>query len=37
MPITPSSILPRRAVPEIATGPVVAVGVGSVLVRVQKE
>ena len=29
MPITPSSILPRRPVTEIATGPVVAVGVGS--------
>ena len=27
MPITTSSILPRRQVPEIATGPVVAVGV----------
>lgn len=35
MPITPSSILPRRQVPEIATGPVVAVGVGSVSVRVR--
>lgn len=35
MPITPSSILPRRQVPEIATGPVVAVGVGSVSVRVS--
>lgn len=28
MPLTPSDILPRRTVPEIATGPVVAVGVG---------
>lgn len=37
MPITPSSILPRRAVPEIATGPVVAVGVGSVSVRVRPD
>lgn len=37
MPITPSSILPRRAVPEIATGPVVAVGVGSVSVHVRPD
>lgn len=37
MPITPSSILPRRLVPEIATGPVVAVGVGSVSVRVRPD
>jgi hypothetical protein len=37
MPITPSSILPRRSVPEIATGPVVAVGVGSVSVRVRPD
>lgn len=37
MPITPSSILPRRQVPEIATGPVVAVGVGSVSVRVRPD
>lgn len=29
MPITPQSILPSRPVPEIATGPVVAVGVHS--------
>jgi hypothetical protein len=35
MPITPSDILPRRQVPEIATGPVVAVGVGSVSVRIK--
>lgn len=35
MPITPSDILPRRSVPEVATGPVVAVGVGSVSVRVR--
>ena len=37
MPITPSSILPRRPVSEIATGPVVAVGVGSVSVRVRPD
>jgi hypothetical protein len=35
MPLTPSDILPRRPVPEIATGPVVAVGVGSVSVRIK--
>lgn len=37
MPITPSSILPKRQVPEIATGPVVAVGVGSVSVRIRPD
>jgi hypothetical protein len=37
MPITPSDILPRRQVPEIATGPVVAVGVGSVSVRIRPD
>lgn len=37
MPINPSDILPRRPVPEIATGPVVAVGVGSVSVRVRPD
>ena len=37
MPITPSSILPRRPIPEIATGHVVAVGVGSVSVRVRPD
>ena len=37
MPITPSDILPRRTVPEIATGPVVAVGVGSVSVRIRPD
>lgn len=37
MPISPSSILPRRQVPEIATGPVTAVGVGSVSVRVRPD
>lgn len=37
MPITPSSILPRRPVPEIATGPVNAVGVGSVSVRIRPD
>lgn len=37
MPITPQSLLPRRNIPEIATGPVVAVGVGSVSVRVRPD
>jgi hypothetical protein len=37
MPITPSDILPRRPAPEIATGPVVAVGVGSVSVRIRPD
>ncbi len=37
MPITPSSILPKRTIPEIATGPVVAVGIGSVSVRVRPD
>ena len=37
MPISPSEIIPRRAVPEIATGPVVAVGVGAVSVRVRPD
>jgi len=37
MPITPSDILPRRQIPEIATGPVVAVGVGSVSVRIRPD
>jgi len=37
MSITPSDILPRRPVPEIATGPVVKVGVGSVSVRIRPD
>lgn len=37
MPITPSSILPRRQIPEIATGPIVAVGIGSVSVRIRPD
>lgn len=37
MPITAADILPRRQVPEIATGPVVAVGVGAVSVRVRPD
>lgn len=37
MPINPSDILPRRQVPEIATGPVVTVGVGSVSVRIRPD
>lgn len=35
MPITPQSLLPRRAVTEAATGPVVAAGVGSVSVQIR--
>lgn len=37
MSINPSDILPRRQISEIATGPVVAVGVGSVSVRVRPD
>lgn len=37
MPLNPSDILPRRAVTEIATGPVVAVGVGSVSVQIRPD
>lgn len=37
MPITPQSLLPRRQIPEVATGPVAAVGVGSVLVRIRPD
>lgn len=37
MPITPQSIIPRRQAPEIATGPVTAVGVGAVSVRVRPD
>lgn len=37
MAVTPSDILPRRSVPEIATGSVVAVGVGSVSVRIRPD
>lgn len=37
MPVNPSDILPRRQVPEIATGPVTAVCVGSVSVRVRPD
>lgn len=37
MPIIPSDILPRRPVTEIATGPIVAVGVGSVSVRIKPD
>ena len=37
MPITPQSLLPRRQVPEIATGPVVEVGVGSISVRIRPD
>lgn len=37
MPITPSDILPRRPVPEIATGPVVDIGIGSVSVQIRPD
>jgi hypothetical protein len=37
MPINPSDILPRRPVPEIVTGPVIKVGVGSVSVRIRPD
>lgn len=37
MPLTPSDILPLRQTPEIATGPVAAVGIGSVSVRVRPD
>ena len=37
MPITPQSIIPSRQIPEVATGPVVAVGVGSVYVRIRPD
>lgn len=37
MPITSSSILPKRQIPEIATGPIVKVGVGSVSVRIRPD
>ena len=37
MPITPSSIIPPRPVPEIATGPVVKVGFGSASVRIKPD
>lgn len=35
MPLSPSDILPRRQLPELATGPVVAAGAGSVSVRIR--
>lgn len=37
MPITPTDILPGREATEIATGPVVSVGVGAVSVRVRPD
>ena len=37
MPITPQSILPRNAPTQIAIGPVTAVGVGSVSVRIRPD
>ena len=37
MPITPSSILPLRQLPAVATGPVISVGIGSVSVRIRPD
>jgi hypothetical protein len=37
MPINPSDILPRRQVPEIATGPITGVGVGTVTVQIRPD
>jgi hypothetical protein len=37
MPINPSDIIPRRQIPEVATGPVSAVGVGSVTVKIRPD
>jgi hypothetical protein len=37
MPLPPSDLVPKRPDPEIATGPVVAVGVGSVSVRIKPD
>ena len=37
MPITPQSILPSRQLPTVATGPVVAVGIGVVSVRIRPD
>lgn len=37
MPIHPSDIVPSRPAPEVATGPVVAGGVGAVSVRVRPD
>jgi hypothetical protein len=37
MAVSPSDIIPKRQVPEITTGPVVAVGVGSVSVRLRPD
>ena len=37
MPITPQSILPIRQLPTVATGSVVAVGIGVVSVRIRPD
>ena len=37
MPITPRSILPSSPLPTVATGPIVATGVGSVSVRIRPD
>lgn len=36
MPITPQTLLPRRAMPEVATGPVISTGIGTATVRVRQ-
>ncbi len=35
MPINPSDIIPKRIAPEIATGPVVALGQGSATIQIR--
>lgn len=37
MTITPQSIIPRRQLPTLATGPITSVGVGSVSVRIRPD
>lgn len=37
MPITQQSLLPPRALPEVATGPVIATGTGTATVRIRPD
>lgn len=37
MPLTPSSLIPQRQATEIASGPVIAVGIGMVSVRIRPD
>lgn len=37
MPITPQSILPSRPLPTVGTGPITAVGVATVSVRIRPD